>query len=295
MSEVVVLLPPDGRARIHALLAARGVKVATRDTPTPGDTLLVATPELLDARGLSGRDAPLPPFMLHAGPMPRERVADYLDHPGFVALVARAEAGADVTLAQRLDAFFGAVPTALKNTGADGLSRTVARSADREPILADVEAYLTGAGIRSRVVSRAINAIEELVTNAVYDAPTDAEGRRVHLETDRRQSVSLATGALPVLSVDVVDGRIGVTMQDPFGSLEASAFRNFLARGLRGDFADKAGGAGLGFARIHAAVDELSVLVHRRRWTRIACHIDAAGQRRDPGQRPNGIFVLERG
>jgi hypothetical protein len=294
MTEAVVLLPPEGRPRAVELLSARGVRVATRDTPTPGDLLLVTTPELLDARGLVGKDTPLPPFMLHAGPTPRERIADFLDHPGFVSLIARDVPGAEATLSHQLDAFFAADANTLLSAAEAAFSKAVSGSADREPILSAVEAHLGDAGIRSRVIARAVNAIEELLTNAVYDAPTDEAGRRVHLETDRRQAVNLDTRALPVLTVQVVEGRITVTMQDPFGSLEASAFRNFLARGLRGDFADKAGGAGLGFARIHAAVDELAVIVHRRRWTRITCTIDAAGPRRDPGQRPNGIFVLER-
>ena len=101
----------------------------------------------------------------------------------------------------------------------------------------------------------------------------------------------LPEAARPHLEVAVHGTRVVAAMSDPHGSLDLATVRRFLAQGLRGDVSDKAGGAGLGFARIYGLVDRLVVLVSPRARTEIAFSLDAGAPRRDPAARPTGLVM----
>ncbi|HRE92076.1 MAG TPA: hypothetical protein PK095_23370, partial [Myxococcota bacterium] len=58
-----------------------------------------------------------------------------------------------------------------------------------------------------------------------------------------------------------------------------------------GDFSDKPGGAGLGFARVFGLVDRLVVQISPRVRTEIAFTLEAGSVRRDPSARPTGLLA----
>jgi hypothetical protein len=169
-------------------------------------------------------------------------------------------------------------------------SREVGSSVERDRLLEEVEAYLSDEGVRSRYVNLARDAIEELVTNALYDAPADSTGRRIYLETDRRNAIFLPPAARPQLDLGVIDGRIVAVMTDPHGSLELETVRRFLAAGLAGEISDKPGGAGLGFARVFGLVDRLGVQISPKVRTEIGFILET---RRDSlqGKKHTGLLV----
>ena len=289
--EALLLLSPKDQSVVAPALAAHGLNPVERPDPGTPPALIIADPALLAPRGWLVPNASMPPLLLKSGPLDRATLATCIELPAFFGLVARDTPHFGASFDHAVRALLSTPPP----IAAGPFATRVSGSADRERILQELDVFLTVAGIRSRSVARVVNAVEELITNAVYDAPTDPSGQRLYLETDRREAVSLAPHQHPTLTVDVVDARVTATMVDPFGSLETRAFKTFLARGLRGDFADKAGGAGRGFARIYAAVDSLHVHVVRGRSTAITLRIDAAATRRDPGARPNDLIVVERG
>ncbi len=286
-----MLLSAKDQSVVVPALATHGLRAVERPDPGTPPALVIADPALLAPRGLLVPNAVMSPLLLKSGPLDRTTLATCIELPAFFGLVARDTPNFTTSFDHAVRALLSTPPP----VAAGPFATRISGSADRERILQELEVFLAVAGIRSRSVARVVNAVEELITNAVYDAPTDAAGQRLYLETDRREAISLAPHQYPTLTVDVVDARVTATMLDPFGSLETRAFKTFLARGLRGDFADKAGGAGLGFARIYAAVDSLHVHVIRGRSTAITLRIDAAATRRDPGARPNDLIVVEHG
>jgi len=143
------------------------------------------------------------------------------------------------------------------------------------------------------MVRIAVDAIEELVTNALYDAPTDASGRRIHAEVDRKTAVHLDEAARPRIEVVVSGPLIAASMVDPHGSLELATVRRYLAAGLEGTLSDKPGGAGLGFGRIYTLVDRLVVRVVAKVRTETAFVLDTSGRRADPASRPTGFLGFQ--
>ncbi len=302
-NEVLVRIRDADRAFVDEHLAAVGLTATTQTAPGASPRLALLDPEMMGSdaapRLMRAAEAfPKTPMLLLAGPQDRASLAALVDVPTMMGIVARDTKDHRAELDEALATLLQPAPTGplggldrLVPTTAPRLSRELVASLERDQLLDDLEAFFGGAGIRSRMAALARDAIEELVTNAIYDAPTDEAGLRLYADTDRKNTIVLAERARPRLEVAVNGTRIAATMSDPHGSLDIATVRRFLAQGLRGDMSDKAGGAGLGFARIYGLVDRLMVQVTPRRRTAITFTLEAGTVRRDPAQRPTGLIM----
>ncbi len=310
-TEVLVRIRDVDRAFVDARLAAVGLTATTQTAPGASPRAALLDPEMMgsDAAPRLMRAAELfqnTPMLLLAGAQDRASLAALVDVPTIMGIVARDtrdniaeldEALALLTQPAPANTLAGSPSAAsssldrLVPATAPRLTRELIASLERDQLLEDLETFFGSAGIRSRMAALARDAIEELVTNAIYDAPTDEAGRRLYADTDRKNTIVLAESARPRLEVAVQGTRIAAGMTDPHGSLDLATVRRFLAQGLRGDLSDKAGGAGLGFARIYGLVDRLMVQVTPRRRTTIAFTLEAGTVRRDPAQRPTGLLM----
>lgn len=221
-------------------------------------------------------------------PVTRAMLADFLEIANVAALIPHdardlGDALHALTHAPRfgLDRF---APTAR-------FASEVGMSDARDALLDAVQAFLAEHGIRARMAAIAGDIIEELITNALYDAPVDAAGVRLYADVDRRAPVVLDAAARAHLEVGVVGTTVYATMTDPHGSLEPSAVRRFLVDGLRGAISDKPGGAGLGFARVYGLVDRLAIQVVPRQRTEILIAVETGGARRDPSVHPSAFLA----
>ncbi len=140
-----------------------------------------------------------------------------------------------------------------------------------------------GAGREAR---RAVESVvDELVTNAVYDAPRDADGTARYAAVDRRTKVTLR----PSEHVTVRWGGDGdvlvIAVSDPFGALEPARVRERLRACLSGGDAieHKAGGAGLGLYTVLSHCARLAINVDRGVRTEVIATIDL--RRRGHGAR----------
>ncbi len=131
---------------------------------------------------------------------------------------------------------------------------------DRDDVVecvADHASWL-GAGSEAR---RAVAAVvDELVTNAVYDAPRDDAGQPRHAARDRREKITLEPHELVTVRWASDGDRLAVAVTDRFGALGADHLRRGLRRCLaQGDqIEQKAGGAGLG---LYTALSSCAQLV----------------------------------
>jgi len=286
--------------------AVRQQGYAPVDKPEPGSspTAIIVDPIALAGDGLARihRAAlayPRAPLMILSGPLEKTQLAELLETTNVAALIARdtRDRDAEIDLALRtVTATRESIPFGADTLVRDATTRytkTLAGSDERDALVDHLEGFLADAGIRQRMVRIAVDAIEELVTNALYDAPVDRAGRRVHAELDRKTAVHLPDAARPRLEVVVNGARVGASMIDPHGSLELATVRRFLAAGLRGTLSDKPGGAGLGFGRIYALVDRLVVRVVAKVRTETAFVLDTSGPRKDPAARPSGFLGVQ--
>ncbi len=152
--------------------------------------------------------------------------------------------------------------------------------------------------VQSRFADTFSAALDELITNALYNAPVDAQGRHRFAATHRNEEVML-DGKECVDVTFCADGqRIGVSVSDPFGTLRPETTVAYLAKCMRkGDdqVDQKAGGAGLGLYCAYEAASHLALNVQRGRRTEAIAILDVRGRFKDFASRPKSfnVFVVD--
>jgi hypothetical protein len=133
--------------------------------------------------------------------------------------------------------------------GAEIRSFEVRKSADRDAIVDEAEALASSSGCHGEIARGAATAAEELLTNALYDAPTDTGGKARHAHLERAVPVELSADEAIAFQLAYDGNRIGMSARDPFGSLTPEKVVEYLSRCfLRTSYEvpEEGGGAGLG-------------------------------------------------
>ncbi len=118
---------------------------------------------------------------------------------------------------------------------------------------------LARAGISERIGQELVGAADELVANALYDAPVEG-GRHLYASVSRRQPVPCPRPIDVEVAAD--DRSVAILVRDYFGSLAAEAVVANLARCYAFDDTQidhKEGGAGLGLFMVLVASSRLVV------------------------------------
>ena len=133
-------------------------------------------------------------------------------------------------------------------------TETITRGSQRLYIVDKIAEAVRARGQSARVASMSMLVTDELISNAVHNAPVDAHGvhyrkdlpRDVDLELDPRHQVRLRWGC---------DARyVAIEVTDQFGSLD----RDTILRSLgKQDVRNSGGGAGMGVALSYRSCDHL--------------------------------------
>jgi hypothetical protein len=178
------------------------------------------------------------------------------------------------------------------------VSARVTRTSDKSRIVSEAEGFAEQAGIHPRLVNQYSTVADELVTNALYNAPCDAGGKSRFAHLSRADEVSLSGNEEIQIKFSSHNGRIGISAEDPFGSLTRERLLDYLAKCFqmgKGRVERKAGGAGLGFYQIFDAVSHLVANLSPGHRTEIIGIIDARGSYRSfaQGIKSFNLFVGE--
>lgn len=159
-----------------------------------------------------------------------------------IAMLARRLQGVPTPpLSAYLDWGFSAVDIAVRGT------------VDREAAGARIHDFVAALGVPRRVAEMFSELGDELVMNALYDAPVDASGR-ARYAADRKAQIVLAEHERPAVRIATDGTRLALQVRDPFGRLERRHVFEGLARGLASGEQDRShGGAGLGMTVCHNA------------------------------------------
>lgn len=130
---------------------------------------------------------------------------------------------------------------------------TVKASAERSDYISQAENYFQKLGVRRSHRDRASLVLEELLMNAIYDAPTDEEGNSVYNHLDRGESIKLPQKYQANMSYGTDGMLMAISVRDPNGSLKGEIILNYLEscyKGEAGKFQANKGGAGRGLHQI---------------------------------------------
>lgn len=149
------------------------------------------------------------------------------------------------------------------NWGVDIQTRQITGSRARPQLISEVEGYLEKLGIRRANRDRIRVVVEEMLMNAIYDAPTDSEQKALYNHLPRTQELALKPEEQGQLRFATDGMLIAVSVQDPFGSLKGSTILNYLEHNYAGTAGDlnasqNKGGAGRG---LHQIVENSDLVV----------------------------------
>lgn len=136
-------------------------------------------------------------------------------------------------------------------------------------------------GMGTRTVDKLHDVYEELVTNALYDAPYEAGYFKAPVP--RTQSVSLPIELACQISYGVEDGVAFLRVRDPFGALTMRRLLDVFDRCLReqAHLDESRGGAGLGMWRVFSASSTIAINVIPGALTEVSVRIEN-GSRKQP-------------
>lgn len=135
-----------------------------------------------------------------------------------------------------------------------------------------VERHAISAGLAPRLVRQLTSAADEMLTNALYNAPIEADGTHRFRHLPRTRPVKLPPNEAIEIQVCSDEERVGICVADPFGSLSCPRVVEYLAKCLRrgaDQVDDKPGGAGLGLYYVFDAVSHLVVNLAPERRTEL--------------------------
>lgn len=178
--------------------------------------------------------------------------------------------------------------------GVEVQTRAVTHSGQREGLREDIYSYFKKMGIRSTVLDRVNTVVEEMLMNAIYDAPVDAQGKSIFNHISRKEEIKLDTHQQSQLTYASDGVLLAVAVKDPFGSLTKNIIIDYLMscyNGQAGSMNAEKGGAGRGLHQIIENADLTVFNVKKGVRTEVICLFNVDGQKREAQPSFHYFFV----
>lgn len=129
---------------------------------------------------------------------------------------------------------------------------------ERNQALASVAHFAKTIGLRKKYREAIELVLDELLMNALYNAPVDPGGRPVFLEVQPKDRPALRLERPAILQVACDGARFALSVRDSFGSLRRDTILTYLERAASssGQMENKTSGAGLGLYLVANNVTE---------------------------------------
>ena len=138
-------------------------------------------------------------------------------------------------------------------------------SSDTRRLLVDrMEKHIKQLGIRRSIIRKSEMVAEELLMNAIYDAPTDSEGKALYNHLPRTVPVELRSEEQGRFRYACDGLLLALSVEDPFGAFNRQTILDYLRscyEGEAGSLNKEKGGAGRGLFQIMETVDLLVINV----------------------------------
>ncbi len=187
------------------------------------------------------------------------------------------------------------MPAELIGQAAGGLSLVVRSSGQKDSALGEIGAFMERCGVQARVAQAACVVADEMIINAVYNAPTGTDGAPLYRSRDRREVVELTEADAPRLTCACDGTRLALSIRDRFGSLTPEVLRAAMVRGLEGgqdQIEQKQWGAGLGLYFILQSATKVIYTLKPGRATEVVALFALGGGFRAFAAQPKSFHIF---
>jgi hypothetical protein len=126
-------------------------------------------------------------------------------------------------------------------------------SSQKQSAVEAVKNYLLAAKFQTRMATTIANAVDELLMNAIFDAPVDELGKSLLSSTPRTAQFDLADRNTVEMHIGFDGTYVGVTAVDSFGSLDKAKLLSHISKVyIKDEFKIKSAvaGSGIGLATV---------------------------------------------
>jgi hypothetical protein len=174
----------------------------------------------------------------------------------------------------------------------------VKSSSDKPALIEAAQSYADSIGVDRRLAQHFCTVADEFFTNAIFNAPVDADGKSRFGHCAREDEVTLGPNEAVEVKFSCDGFRLGISIADPFGSLSPQRLLFYLSKCFRKEadqVDDKLGGAGLGLYFVFECLTHFVVNIQPGRRTEMIGLIDVRGTFRDFAERSKSfnVFVVD--
>lgn len=169
--------------------------------------------------------------------------------------------------------------------------RVVAEFRDKVTCMAEVAAFVEHSGIPTRYREPIQQCCDEMLMNALYDAPVDAKGTHLFAGVSPRLRITQRTAQTVAVQYAYDGRRFAISVRDSFGTLEREILLRYLHKCLHADqqLDRKAGGAGVGLYLVLNSASTVYFHVLPTMATEAVCIFDTGAAR--PGLAQFGFLT----
>jgi len=150
----------------------------------------------------------------------------------------------------------------------------ITSSSQKDTVIANLLEDVRAEKLR-RPVQRAVSDLaDEMIMNAIFDAPVDEDGRQLYAETDRAATVELS--ALDAITVRwaIRDTHVAVAVRDQFGSLTPAHILHHITGAPPAPRQDAGPGSGMGLRMMSRAAQHLFFAINTPNWCEVMGMVD---------------------
>jgi signal transduction histidine kinase len=133
---------------------------------------------------------------------------------------------------------------------------TLDGTAEKAAVLDEARAFASAVAGPERLIDQFTTTVDEMVTNALFNAPTDPTGRFRFAHLPRTETVRLQAGERVVVELRCDGRRLGVSVADPFGTLTADVLIRHAGQRI-GVPSDRRSSGGVGLFSVLTMVSHL--------------------------------------
>ncbi len=147
---------------------------------------------------------------------------------------------------------------------------------EKSVAIATISEFAAAMGVRRKYLEQIERVVDELLMNALYDAPVDEEGQPVFEKVSTRDRLGMRLEQKALLQYGCDGERFVVAVRDHYGTLEKKVILRYLDKCLHAEqqIDRKEGGAGLGLYIVMNSVTKYSVNLQPGVATEAVCTFD---------------------